>query len=137
MNLIPGIDAAMGGLNAQRTRLDVVAQNIANAQTTRGPDGAAYVRKVVSFETELVKRTGGAALSTVRVSSISPDATPGHRVHNPGHPDADTSGYVRLPNVNMALEMVDLISASRAYEANLAVVRAGRELAQRTLEIGR
>lgn len=137
MNLIPGIEAAMGGLNAQRTRLDIVAQNIANAQTTRGPDGAAYVRKVVSFETELVKRTGQAALSGVRISGITPDPTPGQRVHNPGHPDADEKGYVQLSNVNMAMEMVDMVSASRAYEANLAVARTGREMAQRTLEIGR
>lgn len=137
MNLIPGIDAAMGGLNAQRTRLDVVAQNIANAQTTRGPDGKAYVRKVVSFETELVKQSGGGTASSVRIAGVLPDTTPGQMVHNPGHPDADAKGYVRLPNVNMAMEMIDLVSASRAYEANLAVVRSGREMAQRTLDLGR
>ena len=141
MDFIPGIDAASGGLQAQRTRLDVIAQNIANAQTTRGADGQPYARQVVSFESELVSRSGdtgsGVALRGVHVSAVTNDPRPGPTVHDPAHPDADARGFVHLPNVNMAMEMVDLISATRAYEANLNVVRTGREMATRTLDIGR
>lgn len=141
MDIIPGIDLASDGLQAQRTRLDVIAQNIANAQTTRGANGQPYARQVVSFEAELVKRLGevpGApALRGVRVAGVSSDLRQGPSVHNPSHPDADANGFVRMPNVNMAMEMVDLISATRAYEANLSVVKAGRDMVTRTLEIGR
>lgn len=137
MNLISGIDVTAGALNAQKTRLDIVAQNIANAQTTRGPDGDPYQRRVVAFETELVKRGGGAPLQSVRVGGISADRTPGQRVYDPQHPDAGPDGMVRMPNVNMAFEMVDLITATRAYEANLSVVRNARQMAMKALEIGR
>lgn len=141
MDIIPGISAAAAGLQAQRTRLDIVSQNIANAQTTRGPDGRPYARRVVSFEAELVKQSGlaeGAAKGpAVRVAKISTDPRPGAAVFNPTHPDADARGYVVMPNVNTAMEMVDLISATRAYEANLSVVRSGREMVTKTLEIGR
>ncbi|WP_414661677.1 flagellar basal body rod protein FlgC [Horticoccus sp. 23ND18S-11] len=139
MNLISGIDVTAGALNAQKTRLDVVAQNIANAQTTRGPNGGPYQRLQVSFETELVKRTasGGATLQSVRVASITPDRTVGQQVHNPQHPDAGPDGMVTMPNVNMSYEMVDLITASRAYEANLSVVKNARQMAMKALEIGR
>lgn len=139
MNLISGIDVTAGALNAQKTRLDVVAQNIANAQTTRGPNGAPYQRQVVSFESELLRRAGmsGPALQSVRVSSITPDRTPGQQVHNPQHPDAGPDGLVTMPNVNLSYEMVDLITASRAYEANLSVVKNARQMAMRVLQIGK
>lgn len=137
MNLIPGIDVTSGALAAQKMRLDIVAQNIANAQTTRTADGGAYKRQIVSFETELVKRTGGASLTTVRVGGIQNDKTPGQQVYNPQHPDAGADGLVTMPNVNLAYEMVDLITASRAYEANLSVVKNSRNLAMKTLEIGK
>jgi flagellar basal-body rod protein FlgC len=142
MNLISGIDVSASALNAQKTRLDIVAQNIANAQTTRGIDGRAYQRKTVSFETELVRRSGeseggGLSLQSVRVASIQNDATPGQRVYDPQHPDADSSGNVTMPNVNLAYEMVDLITATRAYEANLSVVKNSRQMAMKALEIGR
>lgn len=137
MNLIPGIDVTSGALAAQKMRLDIVAQNIANAQTTRTADGGAYKRQIVSFETELVKRTGGASLTTVRVGGVQSDKTPGQQVYNPQHPDAGEDGLVTMPNVNLAYEMVDLITASRAYEANLSVVKNSRNLAMKTLEIGK
>jgi flagellar basal-body rod protein FlgC len=137
MNLIPGIDVTSGALAAQKMRLDIVAQNIANAQTTRTADGGAYKRQIVSFETELVKRTGGASLTTVRVGGVTNDKTPGQQVYNPQHPDAGEDGLVTMPNVNLAYEMVDLITASRAYEANLSVVKNSRNLAMKTLEIGK
>ncbi len=138
MNLISGIDVSAGALNAQKTRLDIVAQNIANAQTTRTPSGAPYQRQVVSFESELLKRsTGGASLQTVRIGSISTDRTPGQQVYNPQHPDAGPDGTVVMPNVNLSYEMVDLITASRAYEANLSVVKNARQMALKALEIGK
>jgi len=139
MNLIGAIDVTSGALNAQRTRLDIVAQNIANAQTTRGIDGAPYQRRMVSFETELLRKQGtpGAALQTVRVGEITTDKSPGQRVYDPQHPDAGADGMVQLPNVNLAYEMVDLITATRAYEANLSVAKNARQMAIKALEIGR
>jgi flagellar basal-body rod protein FlgC len=138
MNLISGIDVTAGALNAQKTRLDIVAQNIANAQTTRTPEGGPYQRKVVAFETELVRREGGgASLQSVRVGGITSDRTPGQQVYNPQHPDAGSDGLVTMPNVNLAYEMVDLITASRAYEANLSVVKNARQMAMKALEIGK
>jgi flagellar basal-body rod protein FlgC len=137
MNLIAGIEVTAGALNANKTRLDIVAQNIANAQTTRTADGGPYKRQIVSFETELVKRTGGASVTTVRVGGVTNDKTPGQQVYNPQHPDAGADGLVTMPNVNLAYEMVDLITASRAYEANLSVAKNSRNLAMKTLEIGK
>jgi len=137
MDLIPGIQVTSGALAAQRMRLDIVAQNIANAQTTRTAEGGPYKRQIVSFETELVKRTGGASLTTVRVGGIQNDKSPGQQVYNPQHPDAGPDGLVTMPNVNLAYEMVDLITASRAYEANLSVAKNSRNLALKTLEIGK
>ena len=138
MNLISGIDVTAGALNAQKTRLDIVAQNIANAQTTRTPNGGPYQREVVSFETELIRRVnGGASLQSVKIGSISPDRTPGQQVYNPQHPDAGPDGLVTMPNVNLSYEMVDLITASRAYEANLSVVKNARQMAMKALEIGK
>lgn len=142
MHLIAGIDVSASALNAQKTRLDIVAQNIANAQTTRGPDGRPYQRQIVSFETELLKRSAGEGveglpLQSVKVSEIMRDQTPGQRVYDPQHPDADASGTVTMPNVNLAYEMVDLITASRSYEANLSVVKNAREMANKALDIGK
>ena len=122
MNLISGIATTAGALTAQKVRLDIVAQNIANAQTTRTPEGGPYKRKVISFQNELVKHAGGVALQTVNISSITDDKSPGQAVYNPQHPDAGPDGTVVMPIVNLAFEMVDLITASRAYEANLSVV---------------
>jgi flagellar basal-body rod protein FlgC len=139
MNIISGIDITASALNAQKTRLDIIAQNIANAQTTRTPTGGAYRRQMVSFETELIRQGGDGqpALQGVQIGAITPDPTPGERIHDPQHPDADAQGMVTMPNVNLAYEMVDLITATRAYEANLTVAKNGREMAQRTLQIGR
>ena len=142
MDILSGIASTDSALTAQRTRLDVIAQNIANAHTTRGPDGLPYQRRVVSFESEIQKAQNsvgsrGAGLSTVRVSEISKDTTPGQRINDPSSPDADAKGMVTMPNVNLAFEMVDLITASRAYEANLSVAKNSRQMAMRTLEIGK
>jgi flagellar basal-body rod protein FlgC len=139
MNLITGIDVSASALTAQKTRLDIVAQNIANAQTTRTAKGGPYQRQVVSFETEMVRSQGSSTgtLQSVRVAQVSTDRTPGQQVYNPQHPDATADGLVTMPNVNLSQEMVDLITASRTYEANLTVVKNARQMAMRTLEIGK
>lgn len=137
MNLISGVDITSGALAAQKMRLDIVAQNIANAQTTRTPEGGPYKRKIVTFETELKQREEGSPLPLVRVGGITTDTSEGQRVLNPQHPDAGPDGQVQMPNVNLAYEMVDLITATRAYEANLSVMKNARNVAQRTLQIGK
>ena len=139
MNLISGVEVTAGALNAQKLRLDIVAQNIANAETTRTAEGGPYQRQVVSFATELLKQqeAGGVPLQTVKIASITSDPTPGQKVYNPQHPDAGADGMVTMPNVNLAFEMVDLITASRAYEANLSVVKNAKQMAEKALEIGR
>ncbi len=137
MDLLAGIDVTAGALAAQKTRLDIVAQNIANAQTTRTPEGGPYKRQVVSFETELIKHTDGTASQTVQVAGIANDPSPGQSVYDPQNPDAGADGTVRMPNVNLAYEMVDLLTASRSYEANLAFAKNARDLAMKTLEIGK
>jgi flagellar basal-body rod protein FlgC len=139
MNLISGIDITAGALNAQKTRLDIVAQNIANTNTTRTPAGGPYQRQVVSFESQLMRRAfgSGPALQSVKVGTIVPDRTPGQQIYDPQHIDATAEGLVRMPNVNLSYEMVDLITASRAYEANLSVAKNARQMAMKTLEIGK
>lgn len=141
MNIMPGLDPTASALNAEKMRLDIIGQNIANAHTTRGPDGQPYKRQSVSFEAELMalgKRADGSVAygQGVSVRSIDQDPTPGPLVFNPGHPDADEKGMVQLPNVNLTHEMVDLITASRAYEANLQVVRTAKQMAQNALRMG-
>jgi flagellar basal-body rod protein FlgC len=134
MNFITGIQATSSALSAEKTRMDIVAQNIANAHTTRDVDGKAYQRKVVTFESML---DGTGASDGVKIGRISGDETPGEQVYNPSHPHADEKGMVTMPNVNTAIEMVDLLAASRAYEANLAVARNARQMATKALSIGK
>jgi flagellar basal-body rod protein FlgC len=140
MNILPAIGITSDALAAEKVRLEVIGQNIANAQTTRGPDGRAYQRKIVSFEAQLQHGAGldgNRGTPSLRVASITADPTPGDEVYMPGHPHADSNGMVRLPNVNVAREMVDLVTASRAFEANLSVVRTSRQMAIKALQIGR
>ena len=132
MNLISSINITASALNAEKTRMDLVAQNIANAHTTKDVDGLPYQRKVVSFESVM-----DAAGRAVRVSQVTNDPTPGEVIFDPAHPDANKEGMVQMPNVKIAAEMVDLMSASRAYEANLAVARNSKQLAMRALSIGK
>jgi flagellar basal-body rod protein FlgC len=134
MNFITGIQATSSALSAEKIRMDLVAQNVANANVTRDINGKAYQRKVVTFETLL----GNDGTSQgVKIGRILNDSRPGEKVFNPQHPDADKDGMVTMPNVNPAIEMVDLISASRAYEANLAVARNARTMATKALSIGK
>jgi flagellar basal-body rod protein FlgC len=134
MNFLTGIQATSSALNAEKVRMDLVAQNIANAHTTRDTNGQAYRRKVVTFEAMLDAAPGQGG---VKVGRISADPTQGELIYQPQHPHANAEGYVQMPNVNVAMEMVDLLSASRAYEANLAVARNARQMAAKALTIGR
>lgn len=149
MGLFDAIDISASGLTAERLRMDVTAENLANAQTTRGADGGAYRRKAVVLQQSAdggfagalagaVQRGGPGGGSTpggVEVAAIVPDTTPLRRVHDPGHPDADAQGYVELPNVNPVTEMVDLIGASRAYEANVTAMQTAKTIFSKTLEL--
>lgn len=142
MNIMPGLDTTTSALQAEKLRMDIIGQNIANAHTTKGPDGLPYKRQMVQFEAKLMElgyRQDGsmATAQGVGVRDIVQDQTPGPMVFNPGHPDADEKGMVRLPNVNLTHEMVDLITASRSYEANLQVVRTSKQMAQQALKIGK
>lgn len=142
MNLMPGIDTTSSALHAEKLRMDIIGQNIANAHTTRGADGKPYQRQTVQFEARLMElgRDQSGEMKTaqrVHVKGIKSDESPGQLVFNPGHPDANEKGMVRLPNVNLTHEMVDLISASRSYEANLQVVRTSKQMAQQALKIGK
>lgn len=135
MNIISGVNMTASALSAEKMRMDLVAQNIANAHTTRDVDGAPYKRKVVSFEACIEPNCDGG--KGVRIGQVSNDNSLGELIFSPGHPDADKDGMVQMPNVNVATEMVDLMSASRAYEANLAVVRNAKQMAMKALSIGR
>ena len=135
MNFISGINATSSALEAEKVRMDIVAENISNAYTTRGLDGKAYQRKTVAFEALL--GAGNDRAGGVHIVEIGRDATPGEMVHNPTHPHADKDGMVQMPNISVSTEMVDLLAASRAYEANLSVVRNARQMAAKALSIGR
>jgi flagellar basal-body rod protein FlgC len=138
VNILSGIQSTTAALSAERTRMDVISENIANAHTTRGVDGKAYQRKVVVFETALRQAmNGGGQVSTLSGTRIQHDNRPAQMVHQPGHPDADASGMVAMPNINIHEEMADMIAASRTFEANLAVVKNSKLMAMQTLSIGK
>jgi flagellar basal-body rod protein FlgC len=135
---------AAGGLSAQRARMNVIAENMANVETTRTPDGGPYRRGRVILEAtppgDAFERALGAAeraSSSVRISAVERDDDEVRIVHDPGHPDADAQGNVAMPDVSMVEEMTDMIQASRAYEANLFTLRTLRTLAEKALTIGR
>ena len=148
MGLFDAINSAGSALTAERLRMDVTAENLANANTTRGADGQPYRRK----EVVLQQRDGGAAFGNVlgaamggragsasgggvEVAGIVEDETDFKLIYDPGHPDADPQGYVRMPNVNPVTEMVDLISAQRGYEENVTAMQAAKSMFGKTLDI--
>lgn len=140
VQILSGIQNTVAALEAERTRLDVVSENIANAYTTRCPDGKPYQRRVVVFESALQQALGSsgqAQTPTLQVSRIEKDPRPPILVPMPGHPDADANGMVAMPRIDVHEEMADLISASRAFEANLAVVKNARAMALQTLSIAK
>jgi flagellar basal-body rod protein FlgC len=142
VDILPGVSSTASALNAERVRMDVISENIANAHTTRGVDGKAYQRQQVVFETVLAQHqqsagSPGIGAGNVAVARVEKDPRPAQLVYSPGHPDADGNGMVAMPNVNVYEEMVDLMGASRAFEANLAVFKNARTLALQTLAIGK
>ena len=138
IQMLGGIDSTASALAAERTRIEVITQNIANANTTRGIDGKPYQRQHVIFESALSQaQAGGVDPRVVTVARIENDARPARLVFNPGHPDANPDGMVAMPDINIHEEMADMIAASRAFEANLAVVKNARTMAMQTLSIGK
>ena len=147
MGLFSTINISGTGLTAERLRMDVIANNIANAETTRTPDGGPYRRQRVIFTPRKEKFiydlpfvTGSHSETPgrgVRVKEIENDLAPGPMKYEPTHPDADEKGYVHMPNVNIITEMVDMISAQRAYEANVTVVKSAKSMFMKALDISR
>jgi flagellar basal-body rod protein FlgC len=124
-------DVSASGLSAQRRRLDLVAENIANAETTRTASGGPYRRKMPVFSVDL-ESAGG-----VEVTGVIEDSRPPKMEYRPGHPDANANGYVAMPNVNIMEEMVDMVSATRSYEANVTALESAKSMVRKALELGR
>jgi flagellar basal-body rod protein FlgC len=141
INLLTGIDSSASALDAERIRMDVISENIANANTTRGLDGKPYQRQEVVFESVLRAQQAAddpsASPQAVEIACVQKDSRPPRMVYNPGHPDANAQGMVAMPNINIHQEMVDMIASSRSYEANLAVVKNARAMAMQALSIAK
>lgn len=137
IQLLSGIQNTCSALEAERVRMEVIGQNIAHANTTRSSDGRPYQRQQVVFESVLNQAGVATGPQGVHVARVTADAREPRKVYDPGHPDADPQGLVTVPNINIHEEMADLISASRAFEANLAVVRNSRQMALQALNIGK
>jgi flagellar basal-body rod protein FlgC len=144
MSLFSAISVGASGMSAQRTRAELLVENLANAETTRTPEGGPYRRKDVVFQSSPVgspfasifssqlEGAGGVAVSDVVVDSRDPE-----RRYQPGHPDADQDGYVAFPRINTAEDMVDLMSAARGYEANISAISAVKDMIQRSIDLMR
>ena len=145
MGVFSAMDIIASGMTAQRTRLDVISQNIANVNTTRGADGTPYNRKnvvfqekaYVSFDDTLCAAAGLVGNGVKIVEIVEDTDTEGRMVYDPSHPDADENGYVMYPNVNTVTEMTDMIDASRTYEANVTAFNATKNMHLKALEIGK
>ena len=148
MGFFDALEISASGLTAERVRMDVTAENLANAQTTRGLDGGPYRRKDVvlaqapgsaDFGVQLAGAIGargtGSTPGGVEVAQITEDQGAARMVYDPGHPDANAKGYVAMPNVDSVTEMVDLISASRGYEANVTAMQATKQMFAKTLDL--
>ena len=146
MGFFDALSVSASALTAERLRMDVTAENLANAQTTRGADGGPYRRKSVVLEQasgtggfgaslRAAMGVGGGAAGGVRVAQIVEDQQPARRVYDPTHPDAGADGYVEMPNVDTVAEMVDLITSQRAYEANVTAIQSAKTMFSKTLEI--
>lgn len=145
MEMMAGLQASFAGLQAQRTRLNVIAANMANANATRTPEGGPYKRQSVVLAAQPQRSPFEALLSNelahgtseVRVQQIFRDANAVRLEYDPTHPDANAEGYVAYPAINIMEEMTDLISASRSYEANVTAINTAKDMALRALQIGR
>ncbi|TVQ78246.1 MAG: flagellar basal body rod protein FlgC [Bradymonadales bacterium] len=144
MDLLTAIRISASGLSAQRTRLNVLSSNLANANSTRSADGAGpYRRKDPIFQEKSASEFGSILdrasrqLSGVQVTEIREDTRPGERIFDPHHPDADEEGYITMPNVNVVTELTDIMATSGTYEANTTALRVAREMINAALSIGR
>jgi flagellar basal-body rod protein FlgC len=143
VSFFDAISIAASGLTAQRTRMDVTSENLANADTTQGANGQPYQRQEVvlqqagGFGATLAGAVGSGSGTPggVEVAGIVADPTPDKLVYDPGHPDANAQGYVRMPNVNPVSEMVDLISESRSYEADVTAMQTAKQMYTKTLDL--
>lgn len=140
-SLIPAMGISASGLDAESRRMEVTANNIANANSTVDANGNIFRRKEIVFAEKLRKAVAGAGGTTrmagVEVQGIVEDTRAPKRVHRPGHPNADKDGYLHVPNINPVEEMVNMMSATRSYEANLAALKTAKTMARQALEIGK
>ncbi|MFZ2987281.1 flagellar basal body rod protein FlgC [Ideonella sp.] len=146
MSMFKVFDISGSAVSAQSQRLNVVASNLANVDTVAGPDGQAYKARQVVFQTHMMAASGNVsagfdgegvtASAGVRVSNIQEDQSPGRKVHDPAHPQADAQGYVTYSNVNAVEEMVNMISSSRSYQNNIEVMTTAKSLLLKTLQMG-
>lgn len=146
MSFFNSINISATGLTAERLRMDLISENITNANTTRTPSGGPYRRKVAVFRSQeansfemILNQAKGAGMigRGVEVAGIAEDQSAFKKEYNPNHPDADAEGYVSLPNVEVVNEMINMISASRAYEANVTSINTIKSMAMKALEIGK
>jgi flagellar basal-body rod protein FlgC len=141
MDLTTSFKICGSGLAAQRAKLDIITSNLANVNTTRTPEGGPYRKKTIALATEDVTgnfdSTIKEAVKSVRIDEVKEDANSIKMVYEPSHPDADTKGYVAMPNINIMSEMADLITASRAYEACVTAFESTKNMTMKTLEMGR
>lgn len=135
MSLFTAFQIAGSGATAQGQRLNVVASNLANADSTAGPDGQTYKARQVIFEAQSADGNAQGAQG-VHVKQVVTDNSPGRRLHDPGNPMADADGYVTMPNVSVAEEMVNMLSAARGYENNIEVMNTAKSLLEKTLQLG-
>ncbi len=142
MDFLSALQVSASGLSAERTRVNIASSNLANAESTRGPDGLPYHRKdpvlvATPFAAELGAADAKSAAVVGVTAEVREDTSPGRKVYSPGHPDADAQGFVTFPNVNPIHEVVNLMSASKGYEANATAVETLKTMAQRALDIAR
>ncbi len=145
MDFMTAIDIGASSLSAERTHMNVISMNLANAKTTRTPEGGPYQRKTVIMSSKPVDEMGARNMMTpfdremrgVEVSHIAADSRPLKRVYEPGHPDADTDGYVFYPDINVVEEMANLMTAQRGYEASVATIDTAKMMYNKALEIGK
>jgi flagellar basal-body rod protein FlgC len=140
MNFLLSLDISASGLYAQRKRMDVIAGNLANIETTRSRKGGPYRRKMVVMSTRPAQDFNNVlALQAegVKIDDIVEDKSPFRKVYNPGHPDADKQGYLFKPNVDLVVEITNMLMARRAFEANIAAIKSTKQMALKALEIGR
>lgn len=141
MSLLSAISVSASGMDAQRTRAELLTENLANAETTRTPEGGPYRRKDAVFSTQTPEEPFSTAFNAsvseggVTVSEIVTDQRDPEKRYQPGHPDADADGYVSFPRINPAEDMVDLIDASRSYQANVSAIAAVKDMIQRSIDL--